>query len=219
MEVLEKMADFFAARIEMYDEHMINDVEGCKEGYVKMAEYVPGFAKKILDLGCGTGLELEEIFRKNPNAEVTGIDLCKEMLDRLYEKYKDKSIELICGDYFIESFGNGFDCAVSFQTMHHFSHEKKLTLYRKIFDALTDEGIYIECDYMVEAQAEEDHWFSENERLRKEQGIGENEFYHYDTPCTVENQIQMLKNSGFSHVEKVMRIENTTMLVARKVIK
>ena len=216
MDRLEKMADFFATRVEMYDEHMINDVEGCKEGYVKMAEYVPEGARKILDLGCGTGLELEGIFRKLPDAEITGIDLCKEMLDRLYEKYKDKSIKLICGDYFIESFGKGFDCAVSFQTMHHFSHEKKLTLYGKIFDALTDEGIYIECDYMVEAQSEEEHWFSENERLRKEQGIGEDEFYHYDTPCTIENQIQMLKNSGFSHVEKVMRIENTTMLVARK---
>ena len=90
MDRLEKMADFFATRVEMYDEHMINDVEGCREGYAKMAEYVPVGARKILDLGCGTGLELEGIFRKLPDAEITGIDLCEEMLRRLYEKYKDK---------------------------------------------------------------------------------------------------------------------------------
>ena len=46
MKKLEAMADFFAARVDMYDEHMINDVEGCREGYVKMAEYVPEGARK-----------------------------------------------------------------------------------------------------------------------------------------------------------------------------
>ncbi len=216
MEKLEKMSDFFAARVHFYDEHMLNDVEGCKEGYAKMAEYVPDNCRKLLDLGCGTGLELEAIFRKYPDLSVTGVDLCEAMLCKLKEKYTDKSLKLICGDYFTADFGKDYDCALSFQTMHHFSKQKKTELYRKISQALTDEGVYIECDYMVETEAEENHWFSENKRLRKEQGIGENEFFHYDTPCTVENQINMLKSAGFSAVEQVMRIENTTMLVARK---
>ncbi len=216
MERLEGMAEFFAARVDMYDEHMINEVEGCKEGYLKMAEFVPADCRSLLDLGCGTGLELEAVFRKIPDLSVTGVDLCKEMLCKLCEKYADKNIKLICGDYFTADFGKGFDCAVSFQTMHHFEKEKKTELYRKIYDALTDEGVYIECDYMVEADEEEKHWFSENKRIRKEQGIGENEFFHYDTPCTVENQIAMLKTAGFESVEKVMRIENTTMLIARR---
>lgn len=38
--MLEKMSDFFTARIEGYDQHMLNEVEGCKEGYRKMAESV-----------------------------------------------------------------------------------------------------------------------------------------------------------------------------------
>ena len=92
-----------------------------------------------------------------------------------------------------------------------------MSFTEKIYNALIDEGVYIECDYMVESEEEENRWFAENERLRKEQGIGEDEFFHYDTPCTIENQIALLKTSGFSEVEKVMRIENTTMLVARKV--
>lgn len=216
MEKLEKMADFFAVRINMYDEHMLNDVEGCKECYEKMAEYVPEGCKRLLDLGCGTGLELEGIFRRLPFISVTGVDLCEAMLCRLKEKYADKSISLICGDYFTADFGRGYDCALSFQTMHHFSKEKKAKLYKKIFDCLTDEGIYIECDYMVETQAEENHWFSENTRIRQEQGIAEDEYYHYDTPCTAENQRLLLKGAGFASVEQAMRIENTTMLVARK---
>ncbi len=216
MEQLEKMADFFSARVDMYDEHMINDVEGCKEGYALMADFVPEKTERLLDLGCGTGLELESVFVKFPDLQVTGIDLCEDMLSRLSEKYIGKNLTLICGDYFTESFGQDFDCAVSFQSMHHFSKEKKQKLYSKIYDALSCGGVYIECDYMVETQAEEDKWFSENRRIRRELGITEDEFYHYDTPCSVENQLKLLKNAGFVSAETVMRIENTTMIIARK---
>lgn len=215
--MLEKMSNFFTSRADMYDEHMLNDVEGCKEGYKKMALLVPTECKKLLDLGCGTGLELDEIFRLNPCISVTGIDLTKAMLDKLREKHGDKALNLICGDYFEVPFGmDVFDCAVSFQTMHHFKKDKKLSLYKKLYEGLTDSGVYIECDYMVLTQAEEDHWFSENERLRKEQGIVGDEFYHYDTPCSVDNQTELLKKAGFSSVEQVFRMENTTMLVAKK---
>lgn len=217
MEKLEPMASFFAARVGMYDEHMLNDVEGCKEGYLTMAELVPEGTESLLDLGCGTGLELDEIFKKLSDASVTGIDLTQAMLDRLKEKHPDKKLNLLCGDYFTVPFGKGeYDCAVSFQTMHHFTREKKTELYEKIRKALKDGGTYIECDYMVEAQEEEDFWFAENERIRKEQNIPLDEFFHYDTPCTVDNQIQMLKDAGFSQAEKVFRIENTTIIVAKK---
>lgn len=217
MEKLEPMAEFFAARVEMYDEHMLCDVEGCREGYIKMASLLPENTESLLDLGCGTGLELDEIFRRFPSLSVTGIDLAQPMLDKLREKHPHKKLDLICGDYFIYPMVEGvFDCAVSFQTMHHFTREKKTELYAKVCKALKDDGIYIEGDYMVETQEEEDHWFAENERIRKLQGISSDEYFHYDTPCTVDNQIEMLKKAGFSQVEKVFRIENTTIIVARK---
>ena len=215
--MLEAMSDFFTARTEMYDEHMLTEVEGCKEGYKKMASLLPEDCETLLDLGCGTGLELEAIYSLFPRLKVTGIDLTKAMLDKLRDKFPNKDMTLICGDYFQEPFGvNVFDCAVSFQTMHHFPKDKKLSLYKKLRESLKDGGEYIECDYMVLTQAEEDYWFSENERLRREQGIVDDEFYHYDTPCTVDNQAELLKKAGFSSVEQVFRVENTTMLVAKK---
>ena len=217
MNKLEQMSDFFTARVVGYDEHMINDVEGCKEGYEKMATLVPLSTKNLLDLGCGTGLELDEIFKILPEVAVTGIDMTQAMLDELLKKHPDKKLNLICGDYFKVDFGkNCFDCAVSFQTMHHFSHDKKVELYTKLCDSLTDNGCYIECDYMILEQAEEDFYYSELARMKKEQGLKDDEFYHYDTPCTIENQIMLLKKAGFKTVEQVFRLENTTMLVATK---
>ena len=31
---IEQMSDFFTARVDGYDEHMLNNVEGCKDGRV-----------------------------------------------------------------------------------------------------------------------------------------------------------------------------------------
>lgn len=214
---MEEMKAFFTARVDLYDEHMINEVEGCREAYGKMAELVPAGAETLLDLGCGTGLELEGIFKKYPGISVTGIDLTQAMLDKMQEKYPDKKLRAICGSYFDIPFETGgFDCAVSFQTMHHFTHSVKAGLYRKVWNALKDGGVYIECDYMVERQQEEDFYFAEYERLRRELNLPDNGFYHYDTPCTIENQIKLLKKAGFSGVEKVYRVGNTTILVAHK---
>ena len=69
---------------------------------------------------------------------------------------------------------------------------------------------------MVEAQEEEDHWFSENERLRKENNIPDGVFCHYDTPCTIDNQLRLLAQAGFKSTETVFRMENTTIIIAKK---
>lgn len=214
---MEKMDEFFAARVEGYDEHMLNEVGGCREAYEKMAELIPDGTENLLDLGCGTGLELAGIFKRFPEISVTGIDLSKAMLEKLSEKYSDKNINLINADYFSIDLGlRCFDTAISFQTMHHFSHEMKIGLYEKIRDSLKSGGVYIECDYMAETQAEEDHWYSESVRIRKEMNIPENEFYHFDTPCTATNQIKMFKAAGYASAEKVFRMENTTIIIAKK---
>lgn len=214
---IEKMDDFFTKRVEGYDEHMLNEVEGCKNGYAKMAELLPKNAETILDLGCGTGLELDEIFKINPSINVTGIDLTQAMLDKLKQKHPDKKMTLINANYFNYEFGTcKYDAAISFQTMHHFSHEDKIALYSKIYAALKNNGQYIECDYMVINQEEEDLYYRENLRIRKEQGIPDGEFYHYDTPCTIDNQIKMFYKAGFKKAEMVWRVENTTIIVSQK---
>lgn len=215
--LIEQMSDFFTARVDGYDEHMLNEVEGCKEGYVKMAELLQEDTVELLDLGCGTGLELDEIFKTKPSIHVTGIDLTSAMLDKLKQKHPDKNMTLINASYFDCDFGKGkYDAAISFQTMHHFSHDDKIKLYSRIADALKPGGQYIECDYMVTEKEKEDFYYSENRRIREEQGIPDGELYHYDTPCTIDNQIMMFLKAGFRTAEMVWRVGNTTIIVAKK---
>ena len=59
--MLEKMRDFFEARLAGYDAHMMTNIESATEFYPYTAQMLPAIENgSILDLGCGTGLDLED---------------------------------------------------------------------------------------------------------------------------------------------------------------
>ena len=214
--MLEKMDDFFTSRIDGYDEHMKSNIEGASLFYKFTAALLPaGENAKVLDLGCGTGLELEEFFLVNPNAKVTGIDLTEAMLDSLKAKFPDKDITTICGSYFDVPFGDGiFDAAVSVESLHHFSKEEKIPLYAKLWQALKPDGYFILTDYFAETDEQETFFRQEQIRLRKEQNLPDEVFYHYDTPLTVEHEKEALIAAGFTKVEVLNHWEATYTLKA-----
>lgn len=134
---LEKMGEFFDNRLEGYQEHQLNCIESARVFYANTAEQLPMLSgSKVLDLGCGTGLELSEYFKRNPNAAVTGIDLASGMLQSLRAKFSDKQLTLINDSYFNVPFGvKVFDSAVSVESLHHFTLKQKY-LYIKNFTKL-----------------------------------------------------------------------------------
>ena len=143
--MLERMDDFFTARVDGYDEHMRQYVEEDSKFYAYTASLLPKEeGAEVLDLGCGTGLELEAYFDINPAAKVTGIDLTEAMLKALKDKFPDKAITTVCGSYFDVPFGKeAFNAAVSVESLHHFSEEEKLPLYKKLWEALKPGGYFV----------------------------------------------------------------------------
>ena len=216
--MLEKMDDFFTARVDGYDEHMKSNIEGASKFYNFTAALLPMEKdKSILDLGCGTGLELEELFQMNPYAKVTGIDLTEAMLEMLKAKFPDKDITTVCGSYFEVPFGEEvFDAAVSVESLHHFTKEQKIPLYKKLNKALKPGGYFILTDYFAESEEEEVFYGQELLRIRKEQELPDGVFYHYDTPLTVEHEKEALLEAGFTRVEVLNNWESTSTLRAIK---
>lgn len=201
--MLEKMSDFFEARLGGYDEHMLNEIESAGEFYPFTASLLPTLTgSNILDLGCGTGLELEEYYKVCPSAGVMGIDLSEGMLSALQNKFTDKNITLVKGSYFDVPFGvEVFDAAVSVESLHHFTKAEKVPLYSKLNIALKDGGYFILTDYFA-LSAEEEMMHRENLiALKAKEGINDDEFYHYDTPLTVNHETDALIEAGFSSVE------------------
>ena len=201
--MLEKMADFFENRLDGYDEHMMSNIESADEFYPFTAKQLPTTENcHILDLGCGTGLELEEYYLLNPSARITGIDLSQGMLSTLKKKFADKDITLICGSYFDVPFGMFlFDGAVSVESLHHFTKVEKVPLYTKLHKALKDGRYFVLTDYFSLTDEEEQMHRQNLIELKAAQGIADDEFYHYDTPLTVRHETEALLDAGFSSVE------------------
>ncbi|MDE7260893.1 MAG: methyltransferase domain-containing protein [Oscillospiraceae bacterium] len=201
--MLEKMDVFFENRLSDYDAHMLTSIEGAEEFYKFTAAALPLAEHcKVLDLGCGTGLELEQYFVLNPTAQITGIDLSKGMLAALKHKFSDKQLCLIYGSYFDVPLGSeDFHAAVSVESLHHFPAEQKLSLYGKLHKSLKTGGYFILTDYFAESEELEREYFENLRQLKSEQGIMDDYFYHYDTPLTIEHEMQVLKAAGFARAE------------------
>lgn len=223
MKKLERMEDFFNMRYKSYDDVHISHIEGGMESKNVIADLLPPTTKNILDLGIGTGLELEKIFERFPQVNVTGLDIAEKMLNCLKDKYKEKytngQIKLLNKSYFDYDYKHkSYDAVISVMTLHHYTHKVKTGIYRNIWNTLIDDGVYIESDYMISElenenpQAIENEFFRNLEIFKKEQALDEDSEYHYDTPCTVPNQVKMLYDAGFSNVEIMHRFGNTTVL-------
>ena len=216
--MLEKMDQFFENRLSDYDRHMLDDIEFASGFYAYTASQLPKTPEAhILDLGCGTGLELEQYFPLNPTAHVTGIDLSKAMLEALAAKFPDKNLTLIHNSYFDADLGTEqYHAAVSVESLHHFTPDLKLSLYQKLCRSLKPTGYFILTDYFAESEELEKVYFSDLENLKREQGITDEEFYHYDTPLAVEHEMEILTKAGFSQVRILKNWGSTSTLIAER---
>lgn len=197
-EPLEGMAAFFDRRVDGYEQHM----SPWSEHYRYIAGLLPTDAETLLDIGCGTGLELDCIFETHPAIDVTGIDLSESMLAALRRKHPDKSLTLVQDDYFLHDFGEArFDAVTAFETLHHFTVDKKTALYKKLLRALKPGGVFLECDYIAVSQEIEDMLFLESARRRARDCVAPDAFVHFDTPLTLAHELDCLRLAGFLPVE------------------
>jgi tRNA (cmo5U34)-methyltransferase len=217
----EEMAAFFDSRVEGYDEHM----QGMFKDFNLYYENVAGPITEtrnvvnILDLGCGTGNELRRIFQKAPNARVKAIDLSNQMLKKLMIKYKPYlgQMEIVRGSYLTIPFEEAhYDYVVSVYTMHHFTADTKRKLYTKILRSLKPGGKYIEGDCVVSPEKEQqllENYYKSLELVDDSQ----NKLYHMDIPFSIETQIHLFKEAGFSKVDVIYHREDeeAAILVAQ----
>ena len=210
---LEEMSNFFTERVSTYEEHMAR----WNEAYRSMAERIPDNCGSLLDLGCGTGLELNAILKRFPGLHVTGIDLCEPMLAVLRQKHPSALLTLRCEDYFEAELGmEAFDTAISFESLHHFQPAKKEGLFRKLYQALKPGGLYLECDYIACCAQEERLLMYVCAQKRAREGIPEGLFVHFDTPLTLEHETELLERAGFQAVEALACFDGATLIQARK---
>jgi tRNA (cmo5U34)-methyltransferase len=213
-----EMGRFFDERASTYDNHQKQTVSYFDSLHKAVAGAIEESCMevKVLDLGSGTGIELEWIFARVPNARVTCIDISDRMLDELKGKYETflEQIEVIKGSFLDMSFQeNYFDYVVSVLTMHHYTYEQKLDLYTKIRKALVPGGKYIEGDHVLPPEEEKKRlaWYR---RQLKPNAISPDKIYHIDIPFSITSQRKVLFEAGFSEVEILFETEYAAALSA-----
>lgn len=210
---LEEMSDFFVKRLDDYEEHM----SIWEKSYQIFAEMLPAECRKILDLGCGTGMELDRIWQRNPEVEVTGVDLCQNMLDKLLKKHSDKRLTTVCEDYFQYDPGQDkWDAVISFESLHHFLPERKKELYRKVYNSLKRGGIFLSGDYIACCDEEEEILRQVYLKKRKQFAIPDQCFVHFDIPLTLEHEEELLLSAGFVIEEVRDNPDGATIIKAGK---
>jgi len=211
----EEMASFFDQRADGYDAHMQRSLADSDAYYQKLAEPIrqTKASLRILDIGCGTGLEIASILEAAPNAHLTCVDLSAEMLAKLQYKYPAESVETIQASYLAMDFGRDqYDAALSSMTLHHLLPEEKLPLYRRLWHALRPGTPYIEGDYIV-SPAKMARLLAQYRALPPEMKQGR---YHIDIPLSLATQIDLLKEVGFIDIHTLYEEGETIILTATK---
>ena len=191
----ERNREFFNNKIDEYDMTHESFMNTKKE----LTDNLPDDSKNILDLGAGTGLELIELFKRFPNANITAVDISENMLKKLKEREFGSKVKTICGNFFDVDFGNNYDAAISTSALHHFLMIDKLELYKKIYNSLKDGAIFLNSDKIVETNKEEldaIEFYNNNINTRP----------HIDTPLSIEHEVEILEKAGFKNI-RVTQVE------------
>ena len=199
---LETMRDFFDARSEGYDAHMQNSVESFFAFYKQIGSAISQTDQplSVLDLGCGTGLELEGILDVAPNVEITGIDVSPEMLRELQSKFRGRTERIvpIAASYLKYPFeANTYDYIFSVMTMHHLTREQKHAVYSRIRKALAPDGRYIEGDWIISKEEEAKNEIEYEQRSENAKWHSEAQ-YHVDLPLSTETQRDLFREAGLT---------------------
>lgn len=215
----EEMSSFFDIRVSSYEEHMRQTIVSFDDFYSNISKPIEYSEEKIkiLDLGCGTGLEIKWILKKAPNAYITGVDVSSEMLEVLKNNYKDNinQITVLKASYTDFKFEeNTFDYVVSVMTMHHLLYAEKQKLYEQIKKSLKKGGKYIEGDYSILKEKERQLLEEYKEKIKYFESSSGN-LYHIDIPFSLETQENLFRESGFREFEIIWKENEAAIYVVK----
>ncbi|MFD2586095.1 class I SAM-dependent methyltransferase [Croceitalea marina] len=118
------------------------------EDILTFLDYTP---KTFIDLGCGTSFFSSSFFDLFPNIKGVLIDGSDEMLAQATEKLSPRDIQVeyvhsSFQDLVLKDVVDPIDVIFSCLAIHHIDEAQKEILYNKIFNQLTDRGVFILFD-------------------------------------------------------------------------
>ncbi|MGD9365793.1 MAG: class I SAM-dependent methyltransferase [Desulfobacteraceae bacterium] len=173
---------------------------------------------KVLDLGCGDGLFIQELLKSFSPAKVMLVDGSNEMLDAAKERLSKETNLIFSQASFQDLLSNDpinetFDFIFSSLAIHHLLFEEKKRLYAYIYHHLSTGGCFVHYD-VVAAPSEKlekcylsiwRQWIKLHPAIKKRKaliGIPEEYKDNKDNkPDTLDSQLRAMEEIGFKDVD------------------
>ena len=225
---MEKVEKFYDQLSSKYSELIIKCVPRYPELIYNMFQYIPEkfSPKRILDLGCGTGNLTDQMFKKYPESEIDALDISEEILNESRKRFNyTPNIRYIQADFKSLHLPPGsYDLVMSSIAIHHIEDTEKIKLYKEVFQALSNGGIFIFAD---QTRGITDEIYKKNISCWKEEAMklgstlenwdmwmAHQDAHDFHTP--VNWHFQELEKAGFRETDLIWKYLMWAVVWARK---
>ncbi|MDD1716807.1 MAG: class I SAM-dependent methyltransferase [Methanoregulaceae archaeon] len=191
---------------------------------------------RVLDLGCGDGILTSELIKAGGVGAASLVDASAEMLARAKERLSGfRNITFIQSTFQDLITGSGdhprFDLVVSSLAIHHIPLADKRLLFRKIYSMLDPEGFFLVIDGVLPPTVTLEDWYIElwrewiaekGRELGRELNFDEfifghhQEKHHHDALDTLDDQLNAMRDIGFSEVDCIYKYGIFSMFCGKK---
>ena len=224
---IQKQFEFDEEVASVFDDMLNRSVPFYQENLKLQIEILKEFLKEndlVIDLGSSTGTFLIELAKKKP-LKLIGIDNSEAMINRAKQKAKafGVKIDFLQEDFLDFSFPKSNSIVANY-TIQFVRPLKREKLIKKIYSSLKRNGIFLMSEKLI----------TENKKLnkimidiyynyKKEKGYSEFEIAQKREalenvliPYSMQENIEMLKNTGFKDIEVIFRWNNFATFIAFK---
>jgi len=181
-------------------------------------------AKTVLDLGAGTGLFSYFIYLVRPELNYTLTDLSPEMLNEAKNRFKGlKNFQFQELNFSIDVLPGKYDLIISALSIHHLDDTEKKKLYKKIYESLNENGLFINADQVLGRSNGFDSFYKDSwKESVKESGLEDSaiesafERMKFDKFATLETQLNMLDEAGFNEIDCIYKNQNFAVFAGVK---
>jgi len=225
---IKKQFEFDKEVADVFDDMIDRSVPFYKENLKLSINLIKHYLKngdKVLDLGSSTGTFLINLAKTDPSLKLIGVDNSPAMIEKAEKKAKafGVKIEFLEKDFLEYNFEKN-KLIVANYTIQFVRPIKREKLIKKIYNSLEKNGLFLMSEKLI----------SENKKLnkllideyynyKKEKGYSEYEIAkkrealeNVLIPYSQDENIEMLKNSGFKQVETIFRWCNFATFLAFK---
>jgi len=182
--------------------------------------------KSVLDLGSSTAKFLLDLHSKlDSKMKLKGLDNSQAMLDRATQKCHafGANIELELADMLNYKYHNE-DIIVANYTLQFIRPMQRVELVKKLYNSLNDDGVFIFSEKVVfEDKVLDKELIDVYYDYKKEQGYSDYEIAQKREalenvliPFTIEENIQMCKDAGFTSVDTLFQWANFVTFMVKK---